>query len=302
MLATCGCGPKNLASPAVPAGAWDWQNLHGQGFETPHYAIYTTVRDDAVVQRFAATMEAAHAKYEQLVPRRLSGDRRLKIYLFAEHSEWAAYTVATTGKDSEAYLSVFTGGYTIRDEFVCWMGTELDTLGVAAHEGFHQFVARHFHSRLPPTLEEGLATTFENISISDTAVTINTTANGRRQLALRRAIDENYLIPFDTFIQLHAGDLAGRSPELIEAFYAQAWALARLLRDEPGYRLGFMQMMKDIAAGSQLLDIGPGDGSQVYYPSRVRPVLQRYVAPDWSKFTADYDAFIRRVARQPVEQ
>ena len=40
---------------------------------------------------------------------------------------------------------------------------DLGTYSVAAHEGLHQFLARHFKSRPPPFLEEGMACMFEDV-------------------------------------------------------------------------------------------------------------------------------------------
>jgi len=295
----CDSTPKNEVR-IERTSYWQWQDITGRQIETAHYVIYTTVTDNDSVQRFARVMEGAFTQYASLVPAIKPDERKLNLHFFATHDEWARYTIATTGKDAEAYLSVLNGGYAVKDEFVCWLSNESDTLTTAAHEGLHQFVARYFRTRLPPTLEEGLACTFETYTFTDTVVTFNPTKNPRRQAALRNAIDGNYLIPLDTLVMIHAGDLRDRDPALRESYYAQAWALAAMLREKPTYRLSFLAMMRAAALGDTPIEIGRNDGSQLYHPDRIRPFLQRYVAPDWKTFQADYDQAVRDLADKPT--
>ncbi len=297
-LAGCNSTPKDEVriERTIP---WQWQDLSGRQFETAHYAIYTTVQDDFAVRRFARLMESAYTQYAALVPNLKPDGRKLNLRFFATHEEWARYTIATTGADAEAYLSVLNGGYAVKDEFVCWLSNESDTLTTAAHEGLHQFVARHFRSRLPPTVEEGLSCTFETFSFSEAGVTFYPTKNVRRQEALRKAIDGHFLIPLDTLLMIHAGDLRDRDPALREAYYAQAWALAAMLRNNPAYRLTFLEMMRAAATGNTPIEVGRNDGSQVYHPDRAKPFVQRYVAPDWNAFQSDYEQTLYNLAAKP---
>ena len=74
----------------------------------------------------------------------------MACYLFQTRDEWAAFTRTRTGADAAIYLQINRGGYTVRDWYVAYFIGDLGTYSVAAHEGFHQYVARHFRSRLPP--------------------------------------------------------------------------------------------------------------------------------------------------------
>jgi hypothetical protein len=296
-----GCAQHEAPVAVRDAGPWTFQAIHGRQFTTEHYLIHTTVSDPAAVERFGRVMEAALTQYRALAPGIPQRPEPMEIFYFGTLKEWEDFTIATAGKDAAIYLQVFAGGYTVRDRFVCWLGNEPDTLAVAAHEGFHQYVGRNFVRRLPPVLEEGLATLFERVSVGSDAATIDVANNARRAIAIKRAVDGGYLIPLDTLLQLHAGDLIDRPVELREAFYAQAWALARYLRDTPQTRLAFQQMLTDTARGNQILDIGTTDGSGVYDAAKVRPLLQKYVAPDWPAFVAAYDRYIRATARMTTE-
>lgn len=278
---------------------WQWQDIHGRAIETEHYVLHTTLVDDDMVQRFARLMEAAWAQYASLAPQLKPADRKLPLFIFETYDQWARYTLSTTGDDAPAYLSVLNGGYAVGDRFVCWVSNETDAQTTAAHEGLHQFIARNFRMRLPPTLEEGLASTLETVTVRPDGVRFDPARNVRRQAALRDAIAGNYLIPLDTLLLLHAGDLQGRDQPVRETYYAQAWALAVMLRTNPSYQAGFLSMMNAAATGNTPIDVGRNDGSQVYYPAKIQPFLQRYVAPDWAKFQADYREALHDLAARP---
>jgi hypothetical protein len=295
-LLLTGCAPARQAFRIQPAGQWQEAGIAGREFQTDHYLIHTTIEDGQTVRRFATVLEAGYAQYQQLAPGIPLSQHPFHAFYFARHDEWAAHTIATTGNDADAYLSVFNGGYTWRDEIVCWLGNEPDTLLTCAHEGLHQFIARNFRRRLPPALEEGLASTYENLSINETEVTFDLVHNPRRQKALRDAVEQGWLIPLETLILLHAGDLRDRDPALKEIYYAQCWALAVMLRREPQYRSGFEHLLKATATGNQTIDIGPGDGSSLYHADRIRSLLQQHLAPDWEKFTSDYQRIVRQLA------
>lgn len=291
MLLLAGCAPTRMEPvKAVPEGAFQVGPVVGARYSTPHYLIHTTVKDRAVIDRLGRVLEAVYAESAKLVPGVPQSERLLRVYLLADYSEWESITRARTGDQAGTYLAV--NGYTLGDELILRMKQEPDTLMTAAHEGFHQFVGRHFQNRLPPTLEEGLAATYEDLSISEATVRINTQQNHRRREHLGKAIEGKYLLPLDLLIQLHAGDFSGRDQALIEGYYAQAWALARMVRDQPQYRVAFLQLMKDTASGNQALDVGRNDGSHNYEPGKVKAQLQRYLAPDWAAFEADYAAHI----------
>ena len=224
-------------------------------------------------------MEASYVGYAKLIEPRAT-PRALELFVFARWEDFAAYTRATTGADAEVYVSVGHGGYCVEDRFVCYFGNEPDVLAVAAHEGFHQYVYRHALTRLPPALEEGLATTFE---------TADRAKNPRRQIALRRAVESNGLLPLSTLVQLHAGDLADRSVELNETFYAQCWALARLLETDPEFAPAFKRMLTDVARGNLIDDVGRG---RTYKPAAVMGLLTRALGRDWQTIERRYADFI----------
>jgi hypothetical protein len=146
-----------------------------------------------------------------------------------------------------------------------------------------------------------LAARFEPVaSITWSTTPRNGATNTRRRRALARAIEGDYVIPLETMIQLHAGDLVDRPIELREGFYGQAWALAEML-SQPPHRAGLERLLTDAARGTGTFDLGPADGSGRYDPARVKPLLEKYVAPDWAAFAKAYDRFIRQMAGRSDE-
>jgi hypothetical protein len=162
---------------------------------------------------------------------------------------------------------------------------------VVAHEGFHQYVARNLPLRLPPALEEGLATTFESVSVGGQQVTIDRRNNARRQAGLTEATRLNSLMPLDALVRAHAGDVAGREQVIREGFYAQAWAFARLLLENPNYAARLRQLLIELRDGHAMPVVGSVGKDTLYRPAAVQPLLVRYLGKDWPTIERDYAAF-----------
>src|SRR5689334_2923145 len=163
-----GNNPWTGPSAKAPVTVDDWADNapFGKVLKTPHYAIHTTITDAEVLDKLPQVLEGAYGQYQAFV----IGPQQTKpmdCYVFAKRSEWAQFTAQHTGADAAIYLQITRGGYTIGDWFVSYYVGENATYSVASHEGWHQYVARHFKGRLPPFLEEGTACMFENVKFKD---------------------------------------------------------------------------------------------------------------------------------------
>ena len=290
-----------VAEPAEPAielqsRPWTENGLIGADVRTAHYRILTTVHDAAVIGRFARVMETANAQYAAMVAPRPQVDRPLDVYFFATPGEWETFTKRLTGPDAAVYLSVGPGGYAYGDRFVCWLFNESDLWGVAAHEGFHQYIARNLPLRLPPALEEGLATTFETVAVTEQHVTIDRRSNARRERGLAAATSAKALVPLADLVRLNAGDVAGRELLIREGFYGQCWALARLLLESPAYADGLRQMLADLRDGRAADVVGRTSEGTLYHPAAVRPLLEHYVATNWPSVERAYSDTLRQTS------
>lgn len=237
-----GCSSRQINSQA-----WAGGPEHGRTIETEHYTLHTTIEQSDFLDELVNTMEQSYGLYSALAPlSRTSG--RLSAYVYAYRDEWADYTQATAGPLAPVYLQIQRGGYAHEEIFATFYHGRPQTLAVCRHEGWHQYVATGFERRLPPFIEEGIATLFEAGFEDGDFATPN--PNGTRQLRLIEAVRQRRAWPLRTLLSMHSGDVIGSDGAQIDTFYAQAWALARFLLESDRYREGFLRMLAAHADGS----------------------------------------------------
>lgn len=295
-----GAGWTGPAAPSpVEAEPWAHSMSPGKILKTQHYAIHTTISDPDVLRRLPQVLEGAYAQYQAFATAPQSGRGPMKCYVFAKRGEWADFTARHTGADAAVYLQITRGGYTIGDWFVSYYVGDSATYSVTAHEGWHQYVARHFKGRLPPFLEEGTACMFENVRFPGELPRWDLSLNPNRTLGLRNAIEGKALWPLDKLIAMHAGDVVQLPGDKIEAFYAQNWAFARFMWEYNNgqYRGQFRKLLADTAAGTPFDPSGTmSRASSTWSPSSVRPMLEHYLAKPLDQIDLEYQQFIRKIA------
>ena len=227
-------------------------------------------------------------------------DEPLQCYLFKDRPEWAVFTKSRTGSAANIYLQIGRGGYTVGDWYVAYFVGDVGTYSVAAHEGWHQFVARHFKTRPPPFLEEGLACLFEEVQWRGRRLPSWDLAqnNGRRN-GLRDALENHTMIPLDRLVTMHAGMVVDRPHEEVEGFYAQNWAFARFLWDaEDGrYRPALQKLLADAAAGELFSDGGvKASDDAAWQPKNVKPMLEHYLGMPLADVEAAYLKYAKKTA------
>jgi hypothetical protein len=291
-------GPQLLSTSSVEA--WSFRGEPARRVKSPHYVIYTTISDADITALLPQVMEGALAQYKKVAPGTSHSNDPMECYIFERRNEWEAFTRANTGNDASIYLQIRRGGYTVRDRFVAYYIGRYDTASVAAHEGWHQYVSRHFIGRLPPFLEEGLACMFEGVSWKDESLPRwNLSINQVRVQALRKAVETNQLWPLERVVAMHAGEVVEERGEKVDAFYAQAWCFARFLYESENgrFRPTLQKWLADTASGT------------VYDPTHthnrtggpwnrnaVKPMLEHYLNTDFATIDKLYQAYIRRVA------
>lgn len=278
---------------------WTFEGRPARTVTTAHYSIHTTIDDEEFLNRLTQVMEGALKQYQQLTPGVPLTDKPLECYVFAMRPQWARFTSEHTGNDAAIYLQINRGGYTIGDWYVAYFIGDFGTYAVAAHEGWHQYVARHFKSRLPPFLEEGIATTFESITWPNQAPKWNLAVNLSRADRLRTAIQDRLLWPLEQLCTMHAGDVVSLSGERIETFYAQNWAFAQFMMNAENqkYRPAFQRMLSELASGEADQITGRRRGPpQTWDPRTVKPLLEHYLGMDMKRIDIAYQAYIRQLA------
>ncbi len=280
--------------------SWIFEGRGAQLILTDHYAIHTTLTDSDFLQTLAQLMEGAYQQYRQLTPGVPESDHPMDCYLFAQRPEWARFTSARTGSDAAVYLQINRGAYTRLDWSVAYYIGDSGTYSVAAHEGWHQYVARHFKTRPPPFLEEGIATMFETVHWTDDGLPRwDLGLNPNRAAKLRRAVEDHQLFPLEQLVSMHAGQVVGTKGGRIEAFYAQDWAFASFLLhgDHGKHREALKRLLADTANGTAYL---PGELPHsvlpdAWQPSSVKPLLERYLGEDLSAIDVEYQAYIQSI-------
>jgi len=298
------------APAAVSFGPWSNGPPGARAVRTAHYEINTTITDDDFLKQTAQVMEGALTEYRQLAPAVKVSDSPMQCYLFSSRAEWEAFTVQLTGPQSSIFLQINRGGYCFGDQYVAYDIGQSSTLSVAAHEGWHQFVARHFTGRLPPFLEEGLATTFETMRWQDGLPQWNLSINSQRVLGLRRSIERHALWPLDTLVTLNAGSVVSGSGEKIDAFYSQDWAFADFLYSgENGSRRPMLlRMIADAAAGKIRDPTGHLRRAYLGFdPAGSKPLIVDYLGGDLSHLDQsfadidkDFQAYMDKLAYEEL--
>jgi hypothetical protein len=291
-------GPQLLSNSSVEA--WEFRgDPAARRLKTAHYLIYTTIKNPDMAALLPQVMEGALSQYQKVAPGTGASDSPLECYIFNQRDEWEAFTRTHAGTDASIYLQIRRGGYAIKDRYVAYDIGRYATASVAAHEGWHQYVARHFVGRLPPFVEEGLACMFEGISWKDDLPRWNLSINQVRAQALRRAVENNKLWPLERIVAMHAGEVVEENGEKVDAFYAQAWVFAKFLfESENGrFRPNLQRWLSETAYGT------------VYDPTRthnkaggpwnragVKPMLEHYLNMDFPTIDKLYQTYLRKVA------
>ena len=278
---------------------WDPHYPRTRCLVTPHYRIYTDIDDPELLDQFAQLMEGAYGQYQMFAPGIPLSPQPLRCFIFAQRDVWAAFTAKNTGNDAAVYLRISRGAYTVDDWFVAfWIG-DRGTCAVAAHEGWHQFVARNYAGRIAPAIEEGIACTFEDVEWDLRLPRWNFGAAPSRRRALRNALDARMNWPLGKLLQLHAGDIITLPRRQIDTFYAQTWALAMFLWEGDGgrYRRAFQQYMAEVAAGTAYRPAYLAHLAQRQWnPHMAGPQLEHYLGIPLAELERRYLDYCRDLA------
>jgi hypothetical protein len=293
-------GPSAAAQTSVKP--WRGPTSTGRTIRTAHYLIHTTVENDSFNERIGQLMEGSLKQYQKLVPSVELSARPMECYIFDKRDQWEAFTRQATGAESAIYLRVNRGGYTIDDWYACYFIGDIGTYDVAAHEGWHQFVGRHFREPIPPFLEEGIGTMFQNVHWDNDLPRWNWNVHPARVHRLRTVIERKQLIPLEQLSRMHAGEVVRTNSDRIEAFYTETWAFARFLCEgENGKYFPAMQkLLSDAASGREYEIAGARAGE--WNPATVKPLLEHYLGTDLRTIDQQFTAYMKDLAFNHFEE
>lgn len=251
---------ESLQNDNLPAleSVDSWHSKYGPGLKltTAHYEIFTTLLEPLMLRQIPGFMESAYRAYNQLLPAPVETTTKLRIFLFADRRQWDDFTKTFAGPRAEIFRRIKAGAYYLNDTCVTYYIGRSRTLSALGHEGWHQFNSRHFEFRLPSWLDEGIAILFEASQYQDGRFYFEPTQNKHRLEALKTTLLSDQQIPLNELVAMNPGEvLATDQAQAVQAFYSQAYALVRFLREASSgkHQDKFRRLLFDGLRGDWLL-------------------------------------------------
>jgi hypothetical protein len=295
----------------VARHTWKYSNFEGQLLVTPNYNIYTTATRDDFVDHLPLFFEAALAHYTTYLGKLPRPKERMDTYLFQDRRQWAAKTRELLPHQSNVFETLGRGGFATQGTavlyYIDWPSSRShrDTYSIAAHECWHQYTQRTFRNPLPIWLEEGVATYMESFRVSsDGQPQFMPWRNGERWRALRRAAQDDRLIPLSELLRRSPQSFLETGKNRLLVYYAQVWALTRfLVEGEDGkYREGLEEVLYDAATGKLAGRLTSSEFSSRHgrrisaATGRSGPwIILEYFNPDLDEFEEAYLDYIERI-------
>lgn len=300
-VAAAGCG--QLPADPIAFEQREWVSpagIRGTQFLTEHYDIRTTSRDAILLEVLPEFAEAAYREYARLIPPQREDGERLVVYVYGRRAEWALFTRQFVPAQASTYMHILSGGYMDHPTAtsVLWDVKRDQTLALLAHEGLHQYLARHRPEPIPPWLNEGLATQFEHFDLDGPRPIFRPQRNLIRMNSLREALAlPNGSIPLGQLLTMHAGQAVTQAVQSSRSYYGQVWLTVWFLRTHPGYRDGFSRLLAD--AGTERLRISVR-GYRAAAPSASgmsdgEAAFRQYITDDLEGFSDELQAFGRQI-------
>lgn len=307
-LVLAGCDPQNQTPAGVSMETrvdrkpWGSGQRAGEVLLTRHYRIYTTVRDDRLLNILPGFMEAAYDTYTEVTG--LSPDGTvgpMPMYMMGTRGDWESLNATQFGRDSGPSVVIENGGYTYKGVTVCYDIGGMATLSVASHEGLHQFLHHRLKDRIPLWAEEGLATTCEGFITEDGFVRFMPDKNVLRIIDLHNALAGGEWIGLEELLTTNTPEQAAKGPGRSLGFYGQLYALCYFLRTHEQYKPRWEAMIRDASEGRYHEVLSPFE--QRLAKSRRRsqvglPIFRHYITEDLEGFEAEYREFAEKLARR----
>lgn len=282
---------------------WQFGDATGEIIRTRNYRIYTTETNRVLADRLIGFTEHALAHYRTAIITLPEPPQRLDTYLMDNRAQYESVTRRLLPDQAETILKIARGGFASRGIGVYYDIGLYDTLAIAAHEGWHQYIQRTFANPLPVYLDEGLATYMEGHSwiIGPRVSTpiFRPWGNIERYDQLRSAVINGRTV------SLHA--LTNSRPqELIETvgdgtldYYAQVWALTHFLNSSE-HRASLGLLLRDAASGklrSRLIErYGRREATALLTRRIGSEVLELYFMEDLDELDRQYQKFMSELA------
>ncbi|HVZ93342.1 MAG TPA: DUF1570 domain-containing protein [Phycisphaerales bacterium] len=287
---------------AISTEPWAFGATKGQIIRTTHYRIYTTERNVVLRDRMVGFVERALTHYRSAIVPLPAPPQRLDTYLMDTRPQWEQVTKLLMAEQADTLVKIQRGGYASRGIGVYYDLGLLDTMSIAAHEGWHQYTQRTFKDGLPVWLEEGLATHMEGHRWVNTLAEFRPWANVERFDQLRKAKDTGKLADLETLLTSSPQSFLGTVDGSLLNYYAQVWALTHFLNEgaEGKYRDSLRNLLLDASEGNlgKVLQTKLGQRGASAMMSRTGPaVFIAYFNSDIEEAAREYTAFLDKLVQ-----
>lgn len=231
---------------------WQFGDAPGEIIRTRNYRIYTTESNSVLVERLTSFTEHALAHYRSAIITLPEPPQRLDTYLMDNRAQYEAITRRLLPDQADTILQIMRGGYATRGVGVYFDIGLYDTLAIAAHEGWHQYIQRTFANPLPVYLDEGLATFMEGhswiVGPRVTTPVFRPWGNTERFDQLRDAVVNGRIVPLQVLVNSRPQELIRTVGSGTLDYYAQVWALAHFL-NSPEHRASLGLVLREASTG-----------------------------------------------------
>lgn len=299
--------PPKLILSETP---WTFDAATGRIIRTRSYALHTTLQPGLLADRVPPFLEAALFHYTSEIADLPKPTAPLETYLFATRPQWNRLTQRLLGEDAGPFLRIDRGGFSFRGKGVYYdLGPINDTLTIAAHEGWHQYVQTTFRSTLPIWIDEGVATYMEGFrpSPDDPNLPVfKPWANLERYETLRFTAGRGRLLSLEELLRTSPQALLEKDDWAPLRYYAQVWALIHFLREGEGgvYEKSLAAMLTDSAFGATDRVIEDRLGRQAASAFRTRRdgvvLFTAYIGADLAAIDKQFKAFITQITQRGV--
>ena len=213
-------------------------------YDSPFYSLYTDVPSDEASEA-VLRMEKMATEYQSRLEKLfvIKARQRMPFVLFSKAEDYRNF-----GFDPDS-AGVFTGDalFVVVKRDAAEVISER-TWRVMQHEGFHQFAATVIRYSLPPWLNEGLASYFEEAIFTGDGM-VSGVIPRRRAQQMVQGLNSGRFVSIPKMMTMSQESW---NTKLEGANYDQAWAMVHFLAnaEEGKYRGPFLRFLQSLARGS----------------------------------------------------
>ncbi len=216
---------------------WTCLGYEGVCLRTPRWDICTTIMIPSLHQRLPEAMEASL----EHMRRTLDGNglvlpepsRPMTTCLMSDRRQWSNVAKMLHPAHAEAMQGLTRGGFAADGVAILYDIDQRDhcrdTIALAMHEGWHQYVQLALPGTLPGWLDEGVATLMEGYRLQVDGIEIDHAANRQRARRAWWLLRRDRLPPLQEFIDDDPHDAMDRGRSALLNYYAHAWAFMRFM-------------------------------------------------------------------------